>query len=188
VAKVKSNILLDGVSGKVGDVLVFRQMRGKTILAKAPDMSRQILSPAQKTHLNKFQLAKEYARKQTADPEAKAAYQRRACGNKAAYHVAIGDYMNSPKIEEIDASAYHGRVGDILKIRATDDFQVTRVQVRILEPNGSLIEDGEATLHANVTNWIYTVKVASGCIVGQRIQVAVKDRPGNVAKAEVVIA
>jgi len=58
VAKVKSNILLDGVSGKVGESLVFRQVRGVTIVAKAPDVSRRTVSPAAKKHLNKFQRAK----------------------------------------------------------------------------------------------------------------------------------
>jgi len=187
VAKVEGNILLDGISGKVGDLLVFRQVGGKTIVAKAPNMRRRKLSPAQTKHLNKFQCAKEYARKQMREPEARAAYQTHACGNKAAYHVAIGDYMNSPKIEHIDTSSYNGRIDDIIKISATDDFHVTHVQVRILNTNGSLIEAGEAAPQANAADWTYTVKVASAPIAGQRVQVAAMDRPGNVAKAEVEI-
>jgi len=116
VAKVKSNILLDGVSGKEGESLVFRQVRGVTIVAKAPDVSRRTVSPAAKKHLNKFQRAKDYARQQMRDPKV-----------KAAYHVAIGDYMNSPKMELIDVSSYHGRMSDIIRVLTTDDFQVTRV-------------------------------------------------------------
>gem|GEM_PF-3206951 len=55
MAKAKSNLLLDGISTKVGGSLVFRQVAGKTVIAKAPDMSRRTVSPAQKKHLDKFQ-------------------------------------------------------------------------------------------------------------------------------------
>ena len=188
MAKVKGNILLDGLSGKLGESLVFRQVGGKTILAKAPDMSHRELSPAQRKHLNKFQRAKEYACKLKDKLELKAVYQTRACGNKAAYHVAIGDYMNSPKIEHIDASSYHGRMGDVIKIRATDDFQVTRIQMCILDPNGSLIEAGEAIQQANMIDWIYTDTGASACVNGSPVKATAMDRPDNVAEAELVIS
>ena len=184
MAKIKHNVILDGISGKVGDSLVFRQVAGKTILAKAPDMSRRKVSPAQKAHLNKFELAKEYARKLKDRPELKAAYQTRASGNKAAYHVAIGDFMNSPKIERIDVHSYHGRAGDTIRIRATDDFQVTRVQLTVLAPDGTLVEEGDAVLQANGVDWIYAATIRFAPIKGCRIKASAMDRPGNVGEME----
>jgi len=58
VAKVEGNILLDDFSGKVSDLLVFRRVGGKTIVAKAPNKRHRKLSPAQTKHLNKLQRAK----------------------------------------------------------------------------------------------------------------------------------
>jgi hypothetical protein len=73
VAKIKHNVILDGISGKVSSMLVFRQGGGKTIMAKALDMNRKI-SSAQRAHLDKFECVKEYARKHWRIPAVKAIY------------------------------------------------------------------------------------------------------------------
>jgi hypothetical protein len=187
MAKVKSNVILEGISGKIGGTLVFRRVNGKTILAKAPDMSEREYSPAQTTHLNKFQTAKKYGRELKKNPELKAVYQTRAKGNKAAYHVAIGDFMNSPKVEQIDLGAYHGQVGDIISIRATDDFQVMGVQVSILAPDGTVLEAGEAVQQGKSAFWIYTGTTDQSILKDCRVAVRAMDRPGNVTEAETVI-
>ena len=63
MAKVQSNIIVRGVSGKVGNQLVFRHMRdGRTILATVPDFSKRKLSRDQKTHHERFKEAAAYAR------------------------------------------------------------------------------------------------------------------------------
>jgi hypothetical protein len=148
-------------------------------------MSRRKVSPAQKIHLDKFELAKEYARTLKDKPGLKAIYQTRASGNKAAYHVAIGDFMNSPKIEQIDVLSYHGRAGDTIRVRATDDFEVTRAQVAVLAPDGAFVESGDAALQANGVDWIFTATVPLASVKGCRINASAMDRPGNVGEMEI---
>ena len=46
MAKSNNNVITHGLSGKVGDIIVFSQRGGKTIISKAP-------SPLQKLRLSK---------------------------------------------------------------------------------------------------------------------------------------
>jgi hypothetical protein len=40
MAKQERNVVTYGLSGKIGDLLVFRQRDGKTIVSKVPQMSK----------------------------------------------------------------------------------------------------------------------------------------------------
>jgi hypothetical protein len=61
MAKIKKNTVLQGLSGKVGD-LVFRQMPdGSTVVSAKPDFSERVDSPAQKDRQGRFKLAQAYA-------------------------------------------------------------------------------------------------------------------------------
>ena len=51
MAESKNNIVSHGLSGKVGDLLVFSQRNGKTVVSKVPkDDSTGELSDKQKTY------------------------------------------------------------------------------------------------------------------------------------------
>ena len=60
MAKQSNNVVTHGLSGKVGDLLVFRQVDGKTVVANAPRKSKKV-SESQLQHRKKFQLAVIYA-------------------------------------------------------------------------------------------------------------------------------
>jgi hypothetical protein len=61
MAKSENNIVTHGLSGKIGDLLVFRQIGGKTIVSNAPRKSNSE-SESQKEHRRKFQRAVMYAK------------------------------------------------------------------------------------------------------------------------------
>jgi len=50
MAESKNNIVSHGLSGKVGDLLVFSQRNGKSVVSKAPKDSTGQLSDKQKTY------------------------------------------------------------------------------------------------------------------------------------------
>ena len=143
-----------GLSGKVGDMLVFSQRNGKTIVSKIPNRTAP-QSDAQIQHLQKFQEAVIYAKSVMADPTTKAAYAAKAQGGVTAYNVAVADLLNAPNIESINLSAYTGKIGDKIIIRATDDFKVTKVTVTIEN-----LTDGSGTLISRTLQFAGSLTVA----------------------------
>ena len=71
MAESKKNIITHGMSGKVGDIIVFSQRNGKTIVSKAPTRKAE-LSEKQKQHFEHFQQATIYAKAALQDPAKKA--------------------------------------------------------------------------------------------------------------------
>jgi hypothetical protein len=90
-----NNPLLNHVSGRVGD-LVFRQLRGKTVISKMPrkpDPSRETV--AQRRTRDKMRNASRYALDSTRNPERKAYYSSVARKLKLpnAYTAAVTEYL-----------------------------------------------------------------------------------------------
>ncbi|MDR1527008.1 MAG: hypothetical protein LBS46_04965 [Dysgonamonadaceae bacterium] len=67
MAKQERNVVTNGLSGKIGGLLVFRQKYGKTIVAKAPVRSGKA-SKKQTAHRQRFQQAVIYAKATVASP------------------------------------------------------------------------------------------------------------------------
>jgi hypothetical protein len=64
MAEVVKNIFARGLSGQLGDQVVFRNLRdGRTIVCAKPDFSGRKLSREQKEHHKRFQEAAAYARR-----------------------------------------------------------------------------------------------------------------------------
>lgn len=187
MAKVKNNIVTEGLSGKLGDRIVFRQRAGNTIVAVAPQEYPE-RTEAQKNHAQKFRSASRYAAKTLKDPDTKAAYAARAKKGQTAHNVAVADFMQAPEISEINASQYDGKKGDTIRIRVSDDYMVTEVSVAIYSPEGTLLEEGNAAPQENDMDWIYTVQKASAEVLGNQLIVSAFDLPGNHGKkTEIVV-
>ncbi|CAD7805290.1 hypothetical protein CHRY9390_01345 [Chryseobacterium aquaeductus] len=180
MAESKNNIVTHGLSGKVGDLLVFSQRNGKTVVSKVPKERTGELSEKQKQHKLKFQKAVLYAKSVLADPSKNQMYAAMADSSKGitTYNVAVADLLNAPDIEEIDLSNYNGNVGDTIKIIVLDDFQVVSVTVRIENADGSLVEEGIAI--DNGAEWIYTATISNPDLSGDKITVKATDNPDNV--------
>lgn len=77
MAIVQNNMLFHNFHGQFGKTMVFRVVRGKTIVSKYPDMSRVERSRDQKAYNNLFREAVENAKSELRDPDTKAALLRR---------------------------------------------------------------------------------------------------------------
>ena len=188
MADVKLNPILEELSGKVGD-LVFRRYGDRTILARTPDTTGLEPSEAQKAQQERFRQATLYGKVAMADPEARALYEAKARDEGVPiFSVTVADFFHAPSVDEIDVSGYAGAVGDTIAIRASDDFEVTGVDVTVTDSDGNDIESGAAE-YDDQGRWIYTATtdVEAGTTV--RIGVMAVDRPGGIGadEAETVV-
>ena len=186
MAKVGNNILTHGLSGMVGDLIVFRQRDGKTIVSSKPEHHGP-MSEAQLQHIQKFQEAVIYAKSVLGDPEKRDAYKHAAKQGQSAYNVALADFLKAPHIEEIDVSGYNGQPGSRIRVRAVDDFKVAEVSVVIQDADGKELEHGKAECTVNGLDWIYTTTVLNDHLTDDKIIVRVSDTPGHLVESSKVI-
>jgi hypothetical protein len=186
MAIVKENIVTQGLSGKVGDTIVFRQAGNKTIATKAPVKRGPDGTEPQLAARRTFQMAAIYGKAISANPETKAPYQAAAKEGQTAYNVAVADFFLAPDIQEIDVSAYYGQPGDVIKIKVTDDFKVQSVKVFIHNDDGSLVEQGDAKQEDTI-QWIYTATAINTRLSGDKITITATDQPANLTTEELIL-
>jgi hypothetical protein len=99
MAFVNTNPLVNGLSGMLGNTLVFKNYYGKTIVASRPRSPKK-QSESQKANRSKFRDATLWARAELRDPARKTYYQKKARQLKLpnAYTAAITDYMRKPTV------------------------------------------------------------------------------------------
>ena len=138
MAKIVDNPITEGFSGKFGNRLVFRHMRdGRTIVVSRPDFSNRVFSQEQLTHQSRFQQAAAYARVAAKTHPVYAERARRT--GKPAYNIALSDWFHPPVIHEVS------RGEGCIHVKASDNVQVTKVRVTILDEEGQTLEQGQAT-------------------------------------------
>ncbi|MDR1675786.1 MAG: hypothetical protein LBR86_04890, partial [Tannerella sp.] len=130
MARQGGNVVTHRLSGKIGDLLIFRQRAGRTVVAKVPAASRRV-TEAQLVQWRRFQHAVLYAGGVAADPALSEAYAGKTKSGQTFCNLAVADYLRAPDIEMIDPSGYHGNPGDVIRIEVTDDFAVREVKVVI---------------------------------------------------------
>jgi hypothetical protein len=184
MAQSKNNIITHGMSGKIGDLIVFRTVNGKTIVANKPAERKGELSEEQKLHHKRFQQATIYAKSALADPAQKEEYKEAAKEGLSAYNVAVADFMHAPDISEVNVSKYNRKAGDTISITATDDFKVMEVFVTIIKQDGTPVEKGYAQVTPGGLDWIYTATADNDSLTGDKIIIRASDLPGNTTKAE----
>ncbi|WP_207420601.1 hypothetical protein [Desertivirga brevis] len=182
--KVENNDLVWGSSGRIGDMLVFKQQAGKTIIAKRPKKRQTPPSEGQIVINERFSEAVQYALGVIKDADRKAVYQAKTRPGVSAYNLALSDYCKAPEIKKTDLSRYSGNTGEQIVIRAIDDFMVKTVRVEILNANQDQIEEGEAILSENNLDWAYTTSAENPDLLSSIIRVRVYDIPGNLASME----
>ena len=136
MAKVKSNVVVRGISGMLGG-LVFQHMPdGTTYVRKPPDFSHRKFSKGQKDHQSRFKLAVAYAREAA---KTQPIYTKLAEGTvMSAYNFALSDWFNPPVIHTVERK--DGRV----RVQASDNVMVTKVAVTVLDEAGKVVEKKEA--------------------------------------------
>lgn len=97
MAIVTNNPVTSGFSGMLGNLIVFRQLRGKTIIAKRPAPARH-QSTWQRENRTRFRDATVFAKTAMRDREKKVYYWEKARELKLpnAYTAAITDFMRKP--------------------------------------------------------------------------------------------
>jgi hypothetical protein len=100
MARVKDNILTQGLSGAVNKQLVFKTRNGKTFISKYPNRSKVIPSEKQLVEKVNFRNAVSYAKGILANPILKAEVQQRTPPGKLVYHQAIKEYYATQKADK----------------------------------------------------------------------------------------
>ncbi|MBT1701706.1 hypothetical protein [Chryseosolibacter indicus] len=182
MALVRENDLTEGLSGKFGSKMAFKQLRGKTIVARRAKPTTKE-SQLQKDNRARFRLATQYAKAMMLDPERKAYYWRRARKLKLpnAYTAAIADYMRKPRIDEVKVSV-EGKSVAVHVRTSKEDFKMRSINVAALDEGGVVEEkrvDGFKELSCRFAN-------ERGLIV--KVLVVAADEAGNVVMKEVVVA
>lgn len=180
MAKVRDNLVTEGLSGKLGRRLVFRKGRnGKTILATRPAYSEdREFNDAQLAQQEAFKQAIAYAKVAKDQP----LYVHLAKGADAtAYNLAVADWFGQPQILEMDGSGWKGQIGQTIRIKAQDDTHVKSVQVIIQTPNGSTqFEQGQAQpSETDGLLWVYTSTSVVPLDSPVHVVAIAKDLPGN---------
>jgi hypothetical protein len=176
--KIRLNRAFRSMRGAVDD-FVYRRLDGQTIVGGRPDPSTAPPTEPQLRQRNRFKDGNAYAKLVFADPVRKAVYEAaaKAAGVSTAFALALGDYLNPPEVTEVDITGYAGRVGDLIKVRAQDDFGVLGVQVTLRDEAGALIEQGPAVPAGAV--WVYTAQTVAPLDRTVRIEAEASDRAGN---------
>lgn len=178
--KAVNNNVLNGVSGKLGNNIVIRQTKLGTIVANKPNRQKPPSENQVKVR-DKFSDAAYYAREEIKVPESLDQYKAAVTARlRSPYAVAIADFLSPPRVRLIDSGAYRGTVGDVIKVRASDDFKVMSVMVIIKSDTGEELERGEATFRGgSQPDWTYAVTVANATLKDCTITAIAKDLPGN---------
>jgi hypothetical protein len=182
MAKIELNSALKSIRGTM-DNWVYRRNGDGLLIARRP-INTKPPTAAQLSVREQFKAAAAYARSvgQDAIQGPRYAAAARSKGMRA-FAFALADFLNEPQVLAIDTSAYHGAVGGLIKVRATDDFEVMGVTVVVKDGEGAVIQQGAAVLVDGVWQYATTVGIA----VGEEltIQAIATDRPGHTGSLSV---
>ena len=158
MAIVKTNNMIDGISGMVG-TYVFKQLRGKTILCSRPPKPLT-QSKQQKENRDRFRKASQWAKSVLSDPDKKAYYQKKArkLDLPNAYTAAIADYMRSVVVKQVNRYADKATFSIHKK-----DFDVAQVHIILNTDSGEketrTLPKGESFF------WLHPAEVNAGVVV-----------------------
>ena len=175
MAKVKLNSALAGLHGKLSS-WVYRRAGDRTIVSPKPahDRKRKISSDEQVTRI-RLRSANSYAL--GVGPELMERYRAVARARHCPiFAVANRDFLNPPVIDAIDLGAYSGQPGQLIRIRAHDDFEVRDVAVAIHSASGAKLESGPAVRQPDDA-WHYRAMVSAGLSGQVTIEVTARDWP-----------
>ena len=177
------------ISAILSHAAVIRKYRNQTVISVVTT-PRRSKSARKKASNDRFKEANNWAKHVLRDPGMKALYAKGINGKLSSAHtVAVSDYLQAPVIHYINLKDHTGAVGDKIRIKATDNFQVTAVEVTITNAKGILVEKGQATRYSRKpAMWSYILTVANPDLPGTVISVIARDRPGNTAALEEKIA
>ena len=110
-------------------------------------------------------------------------YQCKATGStQSAYHLALMDYLEKPKVQDIDLRSWLQGVGQTIRIQARDDFMVLSVRL-VIRKGDVILEEGEAKQsESDGMEWTYTTRTSVARKPGLNLDAYAYDLPGNVGE------
>jgi hypothetical protein len=180
MARLKLNKYIESASGSAGKNISFKQVGSVTLFATKPERTGNS-TEKQRLQRERFKRAAAYAKASLLDPATKAAYAKSVEGIEFqnAFTAAVADYLNSPKVDNVDHSDYSGKVGETIIVKVFDAFKVADVRVTISLANNTVVETSLATQVVGSSDWKYVTTKANATLAGSKITVVVKDKPGN---------
>ncbi len=181
MAKITFASFVERVNGQMGNV-TFRKYKDRTLICRTGDRTGYELTESQAAHNERFRKAINFGKLVMADDSVRVLYEEAAERRELPlFAVCIADYFNAPTIDSVDLSGYKGAMGETIKIIASDDFGVVRVDV-ILSDNatGAQFESGQAVeTPVGSGQWIYTATQQAPVGITVNVQVTAFDRPGG---------
>jgi hypothetical protein len=180
--KFNRNNRTSDLSAVVSNSVVITTWHGRTVISKKPPPpKRKYNSPKQQESIDRFRDGHNYADRILKSDEKKAFYAKGINAQKTSAHtVAFQDYLSPPVVHYIRLPRYTGKAGDIITVKATDDFHVDAVQIEIFDRKGTLLERGNAERYRRKPFiWKYKTTVANENFKGSTIQATATDMPGN---------
>ena len=179
MAKAKLNPVFDQVSGAYGD-LVLKEVNEETVWAHEPHQNG--LNEAQTAFQQRCMRANEYAKLVNKDPALLVLYEEAAeRTGKSVHRLSTSNYHHQPVVVDPDFLDYNGKIGDLVKFVAMDDFGVVRAIVTRSDADlGTLIEKGEAVPQVvGTAYWKYTATKAVPAGTTVSIRIDAFDRPNG---------
>jgi hypothetical protein len=165
--------------GKMGN-MVFKQSRGRDIVAASPQQVNQPNTPAQQEQREKFSQGARYAKGALADAQLKVLYESKSKHvNTPPFALAVADFLTPPVVDEIDLGGYHKHIGDAILIKAHDDLEVTNVRVTIVDNAQVAVESGTATFDPALNAWRYVATVDASAKPNVTVTANALDHPGH---------
>ncbi len=182
MAKSILNVVMQGASGKIGKMLVFRQTRnGETVIAIRGKKRSTPPTAKEQAVRERFREAAYTAKMLVKDPIYGPRYLAIAKEQgKTAYIIAMKDCLTNPKINLVRVNGNNSEVGEAIVVRDIEDFNVASVRVNILKANYTVIEQGFATVeNNNLLDRVYLTRSKIASYSGSNVNVSANNIHGN---------
>src|SRR5579862_171226 len=179
MAKRRINPSLGDFTGTIGK-LVHYTRNGKPLIRRVPVRKKPFTRPELKNQ-SRFRQAQTFAHSVLTDPLQRARYDEAAVGLDASgYNMAVSDFFHAPVVAEVDLSAYTGRTGEGIRIRAEEGrVGAVEVRVRIVDGADALVEQGIASRETDGVTWLYMAQRDIESNQRLSITITASDQPGN---------
>ena len=169
--KLAPHVTIRTLRRLIGPFVIRRRRDGRLTISPPRDLSQRVFSEGQIQHQDRFRQAAAYA---TEAARTEPIYAERALGTRrTAYSLALSDWWHAPVIHQVLCTDGH------IRIQASDNLLVTRVEIQVLDEQGKVIAQGEG-VRGEGDRWEYLPSQQAG----KAVTVRVWDLAGNVTKAD----
>jgi hypothetical protein len=180
MANITSNPAAGRLSGMIGDLVFALSKNGKVTVRRRP-VRKTEKKAGEIANQEGFIRAVAYAKAVwNSQPELQAKYNAAAQPQgRQGFNLAKADFRLPPKIGDVDLSGYRGNPGDVIRVVATDDFEVKEVVLVLRYLNEELIEQGAAVLDNGTWSYRAQTQVPAGETI--TVEAIAVDYPGHTA-------